>query len=386
MIKFDFLPSADLKAKYDLRVIARTQQKMNAYVLALPMEHQVRFGFFDEAKIHELLSCQPGEILGHIYDIYEKFPELADRYWPAYFIKDAPIPQGVDKYRAQTRDEKATLDELSVQAIAYLEPIARPQLTYINHLLISLKDATTYSAKRDILADIVKAAQGENLATEKFKELFYKWINDFEKVFSYSALSSDIGHDITDEWKIHICLYCNDEPIQTKGNRVKFRTDLDHFYPKTKFPFLAVTLSNLIPAGKTCNQSYKGNKDMIEHEHPFVRGVGQSRVFHLNTPFGEVVTEENFSVRVLEQGGKLDLNLSEFEIGHNYENSDEIKTWVADAAGTVELIVGCNNPQVKSALMKGLIKADKPAHRERHKKLKTDSINQFAGKEIVLFP
>ncbi|MBN0063416.1 hypothetical protein JTL66_34960, partial [Pseudomonas aeruginosa] len=80
---------------------------------------------------------------------------------------------------------------------------------------------------------------------------------------------------------------------------------------------------------------------MIEYEHPFVRGVGQSRVFHLNTVFGKIITEENVSVSVVEQGGKLDLNLSEFEIAHNYENSDEIKTWVADAAGTVELIVGC---------------------------------------------
>ncbi|MGU1931445.1 hypothetical protein ACSEV3_26805 [Pseudomonas aeruginosa] len=385
MIKFEFLPSADLKAKHDLRVVSKAQQKMNAYIHALPIEHQARFSYFDDAKINEILNCLPGDILGHIYDIYGRFPELADRYWPAYFIKDAPIPAGVDKNGAQTREEKAVLDELSEQAIAYLEPIAAPELTYISHLLMSLKGAVTYSAKREILANIVKAARGENIATEKFKKIFDDWINSFEDVFSYSALSLDIGHDITDEWKIHVCLYCNDEPIQTKGSRVRFRTDLDHFYPRTKFPFLAVTLSNLVPAGKTCNQSYKGNKDMIEYEHPFVRGVGQSRVFHLNTPFGKIITEENFSVSVVEQGGKLDLNLSEFEIAHNYENSDEIKTWVADAAGTVELIVGCNSPQVKAALLRGLIKADKPSHRERHKKFKADSINQFAGKEIVSF-
>lgn len=386
MIKFDFLPSAGLKAKYDLHVVARAQQKMKAYILTLPFEYQKRFGYFDEAKINELLNCPPAEILGQIYDVYGRFPELADRYWPTYFLKDAPIPSDVDKFGAQTREEKAVLDGLSAQAIVFLQPIAGPQLTYINHLLMSLKGAATYSAKRDILADISKAAQGENLATEKFKGLFDNWINEFEKVFSYSALSADIGHDITDEWKIYICLYCNDEPIQTKGSRVRFRTDLDHFYPKTKFPFLAVTLSNLIPAGKTCNQSYKGNKDMTEYEHPFVRGVDQSRVFHLSLPFGEIVTEENFSVNILEQGGKLDLNLSEFEICHNYQSSDEVKAWVANAAGTVELIVGCNNPKVKTALMKGLIKADKPAHHERHKKFKADSINQFAGKEIVSFP
>lgn len=385
MIKFEFRPSADLKAKYDLHVVPKAQQKMKAYIHALPMEHQARFSYFDDAKINEILNCLPGEILGHIHDIYGKFPELADRYWPAHFIKNVPIPTGVDKYGAQTREEKAALDVLSAQAIDYLEPIAVPALTYISHLLMSLKRAVTYSAKRDALAEIAKAARGENIATEKFKKIFDAWVNNFEDIFNYSALSSDIGHDITDEWKIHVCLYCNDEPIQTKGSRVRFRTDLDHFYPKTKFPFLAVTLSNLVPAGKICNQSYKGNRDMIEYEHPFVRGVGQPRVFHLNTPPGEIVTEENFSVSVLKQGGKLDLNLSEFEIAHNYENSDEIKTWVADAAGTVEIIVGHNNPQVTTALLRGLIKADKPAHRERHKKFKTDSINQFAGKEIVSF-
>ncbi|WP_235375768.1 hypothetical protein, partial [Pseudomonas aeruginosa] len=42
-------------------------------------------------------------------------------------------------------------------------------------------------------------------------------------------------------------------------------------------------------------------------------------------------------------------------------------------------------PQVKAALLRGLIKSDKPSHRERHKKFKADSINQFAGKEIVSF-
>ncbi|ELK0940974.1 hypothetical protein RZC99_007155, partial [Pseudomonas aeruginosa] len=119
MIKFEFLPSADLKAKYDLRVVSKAQQKMNAYIHTLPIEHQARFSYFDDAKINEILNCLPGDILGHIYDIYGRFPELADRYWPAYFIKDAPIPAGVDKNGAQTREEKAVLDELSEQAIAY---------------------------------------------------------------------------------------------------------------------------------------------------------------------------------------------------------------------------------------------------------------------------
>ncbi|MDF9753984.1 hypothetical protein ACVWY1_003105 [Pseudomonas sp. TE6288] len=385
MIKFEYLPGADLRAKYDLHVVQSTQQKMREFIQSLPPEQQDKYAYFDDAKINEILSCQPEGIVDQIYEIYGRFPELADRYWPTYFLKDAPIPHNVDEYGARTRDEKNVLDALYVDAIAFLEAVTTPGLTYINSLLDLLRAAGGYARKRDALANIMKAAAGENLATEKFKEDFPEWINRFEGVFNYSALSSDIGHDITDEWKIFVCLYCNDEPIQTKGDQVKFRTDLDHFYPRTKFPFLAVTLSNLIPAGKTCNQSYKRNKDMIGSEHPFVRGVGQPRLFHLVTPVGEAITENNFSVTVLEQGGKLDANLSGFEIAHNYGISDEIKSWVADAFGAVEMIVGYNDPKVKDMLLKGLVKVEKPAYRERHKKFKTDSINQFAGKEIVSF-
>ncbi|CAN7585008.1 hypothetical protein LJR277_004114 [Pseudomonas sp. LjRoot277] len=387
MIKFEFSPSAPLLDSYNLKIVTPTQRQMIAYTQTLPAAHRDEFQqFFTPAKVADLLTCRPEDLLGHIDDVYDRFPLIADRYWPARLLNGVPIPDDIHAYEIRSAESKAVIDLICAEAIEFLLPIAAPEMTHMTSLLTQLQGANTAAKKRAALKIIKKTEQGNTLATENHKEIFPDWVNSFESVFNYSALSANIGHDIVDEWKIYVCLYCNDEPIQTKGKRTKIRTDLDHFYPRTKFPFLAVTLSNLIPSGKTCNQSYKKNKDMTEHEHPFVRGVGQHRVFHLMTSIGEVVTEDNFSVSIMEQGGKLDLNLSEFEIAHNYGISDEIKSWVVDAFGAVEMIVGYNDPVVKAKLLSGLIKTDKPAHRERHKKFKADSINQFAEKEIVSFP
>ncbi|WP_338760641.1 hypothetical protein WAF17_13980 [Bernardetia sp. ABR2-2B] len=81
--------------------------------------------------------------------------------------------------------------------------------------------------------------------------------------------------DIVESLNISVCPYCNRNYIKlveterkvkeeievTKEEKVKIRIDeLDHFYPKKKYPFLAVSFYNLIPSCKTCNQTFKGTK------------------------------------------------------------------------------------------------------------------------------
>ena len=50
---------------------------------------------------------------------------------------------------------------------------------------------------------------------------------------------------------------------EEKGKRA-ITPDLDHFYPKSKYPFLAVTLSNLIPSCLFCNQRAKNATDFYK--------------------------------------------------------------------------------------------------------------------------
>lgn len=386
MIKFDFIASDDLIDKFKASVVSDTQRRMREYLLTIPPQHRSAFErFFDDAMIEQLLTCRAEDLVGHISAVYDAFPILADRYWPARLLTRSPIPVGVESYGATTQHQKAELDNCWRAATDFLMGVATPEKVFLSNLLDKMLAAESYPEKRTALAAINTAARGSGRATKDFLSIFPAWINSFESVFNYQALSAAIGHDIVDGWSIDVCLYCNSEPIQTQGRRVRFRTDLDHFYPRTKFPFLAVTLSNLIPSGKVCNQSYKQNKDMMDYEHPFVGGVGLSRVFHLSYPFGVHVSRDNFAVNVLRQGGKLDANLAGFEIGENYANSNELKDWVANAFETVELVRGLNDPVVGNKLLRGLVNFDKPAHNERHKKFKLDSINQFADRDLLLY-
>ncbi|MBF2708567.1 HNH endonuclease [Flavobacterium soyangense] len=61
--------------------------------------------------------------------------------------------------------------------------------------------------------------------------------------------------------KIDTCVYCNrNYTLYFGGNNA--RAELDHWYPKEKFPILAMSFYNLIPSCHSCNH-IKGNGDVL---------------------------------------------------------------------------------------------------------------------------
>ena len=64
---------------------------------------------------------------------------------------------------------------------------------------------------------------------------------------------------------LRYCPYCNADPVYaTRIKEQSVRSDLDHFFPKEKFPFLAVTLHNLVPACSRCNRLLKSDRRAID--------------------------------------------------------------------------------------------------------------------------
>ena len=83
----------------------------------------------------------------------------------------------------------------------------------------------------------------------------------------YTVLRDTYGEELTRRNQYFICPYCKRNYINVvvSDDGVKsVKPDLDHFYPKSIYPFLAVTLSNLIPSCLTCNQRCKGSIDTFE--------------------------------------------------------------------------------------------------------------------------
>lgn len=53
--------------------------------------------------------------------------------------------------------------------------------------------------------------------------------------------------------KIDTCSYCNRNYIYTTTKNKNIKPEIDHFYPKSKYPILGLSYFNLIPSCKSCN-------------------------------------------------------------------------------------------------------------------------------------
>lgn len=149
-------------------------------------------------------------------------------------------------------------------------------------------------------ASVKISAPKEMICDDALKFFYYAWgwidrichanteellsfINYFESEFSdIKNQSTPLYHDVKNMFVTHgyrsnvlkkgklieatginVCPYCNRgfvANVVTKKGSV--RGQLDHFYPKEKYPYLAVSRYNLVPSCSYCNSSVgKGNKD-----------------------------------------------------------------------------------------------------------------------------
>ncbi|OAV66517.1 hypothetical protein Barb6_02584 [Bacteroidales bacterium Barb6] len=94
-----------------------------------------------------------------------------------------------------------------------------------------------------------------------FSEFKTYMINLYEKLF----YKRKIGNWLAEKLDVKVCPYCNRQYTFTitkekqKGEKQKrkdkktTRPEFDHFYPQSKYPYLALSFYNLIPSCHTCN-------------------------------------------------------------------------------------------------------------------------------------
>lgn len=103
-----------------------------------------------------------------------------------------------------------------------------------------------------------------------------------EKVFRYDSFSKrKVAYDILQKLDIRVCPYCNRQYTFTVMSS-KIRPQFDHYYPKSKYPYLALSLYNLIPCCAICNLS-KHESDTKETPilYPYEEEFGEKVVFRM---------------------------------------------------------------------------------------------------------
>ena len=85
-------------------------------------------------------------------------------------------------------------------------------------------------------------------------------------VFDYDKFQSEITKFFTDNFDFRTCFYCNKDFITNFESNKKVSTfQLDHFFDKATYPYLALSFYNLIPSCYVCNAKVKGSENTFEH-------------------------------------------------------------------------------------------------------------------------
>jgi len=99
-----------------------------------------------------------------------------------------------------------------------------------------------------------------------------------EIIFNYEKFCN---RDISTTWNAYrycqmlnfqSCVYCNRAYIGVITNKAKWRPQLDHFFPKSTYPLLRLSIYNLLPSCPQCN-STKSSKEFSDSRiNPFETG------------------------------------------------------------------------------------------------------------------
>lgn len=91
-----------------------------------------------------------------------------------------------------------------------------------------------------------------------------KQIAELNKVFKWNKFQPVISTFFEEEIQIKTCSFCNIHFVneyKDKNNSYKNEFTLDHYYDKATYPYLALSLYNLIPSCYTCNSKLKKNEE-----------------------------------------------------------------------------------------------------------------------------
>lgn len=143
--------------------------------------------------------------------------------------------------------------------------------------------------------------------------------------------------------EVKFCPYCWKIPLisyKNKYDKLKRTFDIDHIFPKEKFPHLTYNFYNLIPVCKICN-NLKNNKNILDYNNIF-------------TPYYWFLRKKSWKIIVYNEilnddflSSWLEQNIWFYELSQVYKNSQDTindTEFILDKAAkiNVDLFNNCN--------------------------------------------
>lgn len=150
---------------------------------------------------------------------------------------------------------------------------------------------------------------------KKHAKALYEYVFPYDRFSKLKNGNGHIGiHDFVERLGVKVCPYCNRLFVTTANSKNRrVQPQLDHFRNKNDYPFLALSVNNLIPSCGVCNLLKLANdEDMIyPYEESF---ADEEHIFATNIPLnhtvpaleGIAISKEDFKIELKFNGEMKD--------------------------------------------------------------------------------
>ncbi len=126
-----------------------------------------------------------------------------------------------------------------------------------------------------------------------------------QTIFNYDRFvkEQDDAYWLLRNLHVRVCPYCNQiytvtlpSPEELREGEIfkTTRATFDHFYSKSEYPYLAVSLFNLIPSCSVCNSNKSNKKEKIIY--PYDQEFGKNAVFRVIPDFSQEEPEKEGNI------------------------------------------------------------------------------------------
>ena len=208
--------------------------------------------------------------------------------------------------------------------------MARVRMSFNEKYLLSkVHDIGASSIEDFIEADVERMREWVNTCSDKLKfeefvEIYRWYFSNGDKNYVADGYNA---YTFLEMLGVEVCPYCDDEYIDivVAGGKKKRTSEVDHFFPKSRYPALAMCIYNLVPSGQVCN----GEKKAFElGANPYETDIESWTFLYPDIPVGvsmETVPEECCRIVFHEKQGMVS-NVERLLLEQRYaRHSEEVK-------------------------------------------------------------
>lgn len=148
-----------------------------------------------------------------------------------------------------------------------------------------------------------------------------KFNNYIKKIFNYNQIIKKIAFELITEIFVKVCPYCNmNYTLYLNKRDKKTRPQFDHFYPKSIYPILSLSLCNIVPVCERCNFIKKEkNFNIEEYLYPYNEGIEKERFFYYS-----YINADTIKIDYLKNNKKINNNFKDLMLYELYNCHNDV--------------------------------------------------------------